>query len=106
MVSCVCRSLAVAALTGAAWGQTVYTYIGQVSSNSVLIAWGTTQGKSGENTIGRSSKSLGPAAVRIADRTLNTKKNWVEVKGLRPDTAYPYEVSIRGERAGGGTLNA
>jgi hypothetical protein len=98
------RCLTAAALIGAAWGQTVYTYVGQTTSNSVLIAWGTTQGTGRENTIGRGSKSLGPAAVRVGDRTVKTQKNWAQVKGLRPDTAYPYEVSIRGRRAGGGTV--
>jgi hypothetical protein len=70
----------------------------------VLIAWGTAQGKGGENTIGRDSKTLGPATVRIGERTVKTQKNWAQVRGLRPDTAYPYEISIRGQRAGGGTV--
>jgi hypothetical protein len=98
------RSLAVAALIGPAYAQTVHTYVGQVTSNSVLIAWGTAQGKAGENTIGRGSKPLGPATVRIADKTVKAKKNWTEVRGLRPDTPYPYEISIGGRRAGGGTV--
>jgi hypothetical protein len=98
------RSLTVAALIGAAHAQTVYTYIGQIAPDSVLIAWGTTQGKAGENTIGRNSKPLGPATVQIGDRTVKTRKNWAEVRGLRPDTVYPYEVSVRGRSAGGGTV--
>ena len=47
-------------LCGAASAQTVYTYIGQITSNSVLIAWGTTTG-GGENTIGRNSQPIGEA---------------------------------------------
>ena len=104
MARCLYRSLAVAALIGAAWGQTIYTYIGQISPRSVLIAWGTTQGKDNANTIGRSSKSLGLATVQVGDRTVKTRKNWVEVKGLQPDTPFPYEVSIGAKRVGGGTV--
>jgi hypothetical protein len=104
MVRGAVRSLTLAVLCQATYAQIVDTYVGQVTSNSVLIAWGTTQGKDGENTIGRGSKPLGRAAVRIADRTLKAKRNWVQVTGLRPDTQYPYEVSIGGRRAGGGTV--
>lgn len=98
------RSLTLAVLCQAACAQTLYTYVGQITPDSVLIAWGTTQGKAGQNTIGRSSRPLGPATVRIADRTVKTRRNWAEVRGLRPDTQYPYEVAIRGRRAGSGTV--
>jgi hypothetical protein len=90
---------AVLACAGAP-AQTVYTYIGQVRPNSVLIAWGNTLGRA-ENTIGRDSVSLGAAQVRIAGRTLAAEKNWIEVTGLEPDTAYPYEVLVDGKRVGG-----
>lgn len=97
--------LVVAALAGsAAWAQTVYTYIGQITSSSVLIAWGTTEGR-GDNTIGHASKPIGSAQVRIAGRSLTvTDHNWVEVTGLQPDTAYPYEVDVEGKRAGGAVV--
>jgi len=98
------RRLTLAVLCQAAWAQSVCTYVGQITPNSVLIAWGTTLGNAGENTIGRNSKPLGPATLRVADRTVKTKKNWAEIRGLQPDTQYPYEVSIRGRRAGGGTV--
>lgn len=98
------RLVALALWCGAALGQTVYTYIGQITPTSVLIAWGTTQGKGGENTIGRDSASLGAATVRIGNQTIRTEKNWAEVGGLKPDTQYPYEVEIGGQRAGGGTV--
>src|SRR4051794_9442305 len=88
---------------GPAWAQSVYTYIGQIGPTSVLIAWGTTQGR-GDNTIGRDSTPLGPAQVVIAGRTLAADRNWIEVTGLQPDTQYPYEVEISGKRAGGGTV--
>src|SRR5262249_29478841 len=66
--------------------QTVYTYIGQLRSNSVLIAWGNTTGR-GNNTIGRDSVRLGAAQVRIAGRSLDSAQNWINVTGLEPDTA-------------------
>ena len=33
------------------------------------------------------SISMGPAAVRIDNRTLFTTRNWMEVRGLKPDTS-------------------
>jgi Calcineurin-like phosphoesterase len=99
------RALALAALWGAAaFGQTVYTYIGQITSTSVLIAWGRTNGPGNENTIGRDSVSLGLATVHIADRVLLTDRNWIQVPNLQPDTVYPYEIVIRNQRTGGGTV--
>lgn len=90
----------VAVLCAAASAQDVYTYIGQITDTSVLIAWGTTQGRA-DNTIGRASKPLGAAQVRIGGRTLTSDRNWLEVTGLQPDTGYPYEVLIDGKRVGG-----
>lgn len=84
--------------------QTVYTYIGQITATSVLIAWGTAQGSGGQNTIGRGSVSMGPARVQIGDQTLTTGQNWIEAKGLRPDTPYPYTVEVSGKQVGSGTV--
>src|ERR1044071_4618880 len=98
------RAVFVAGLmwSAAASAQTIYTYIGQVTDTSVLIAWGTAQGR--ENTIGRDSRPLGEAQVRIADRPLKPDKNWIEVTGLKPDTVYPYEVDLNGRRVGGSVV--
>ena len=43
-------------LAAAASAQTVYTYIGQVTDHSVLIAWGTADSRA-YNTIGRDSRA-------------------------------------------------
>jgi hypothetical protein len=68
-----------------------YTYVGNVSPDSVLLAWGTADGA---NTIGRSSPSHGIATVRIAGRTLTSRANWLVVGDLKPDTGYPYQVLL------------
>ncbi len=96
-------ALAVPLLCGTAATPSVHVYIGQVTATSVLIAWGTTEG-GGVNTIGRESKPMGPAQVRIDNRTLPTDRNWMEVTGLRPDTRYPYEVDVNGRRIGGSVV--
>jgi tartrate-resistant acid phosphatase type 5 len=81
-----------------AHAQKFYTYIGDIGPNHVLIAWGTT---AGENTIGRSSQSHGPAVVRIDGRDLQvTDKNWLAIPNLKPDTDYPYEVLVKGRSIG------
>ena len=47
---------------------------------------------------------MGPAAVRIDNRTLPTTRNWMEVRGLKPDTSYPYEIFVNDRRIGGGEV--
>ncbi len=84
-----------------ALAQTYYTYIGSTNSDSVLIAWGTTDG---DNTIGRSSPSKGEATVGIDGRTPTTHQNWMVVGGLKPDTEYPYKVSLAGKQIDAGTV--
>jgi hypothetical protein len=100
----VIRTLAVFAAAiagGAAAGQSIHTYIGQITPTSVLIAWGTTQG-GGVNTIGRGSRPLGAVRVRINDHTYPVNdRNWLDVAGLHPDTPYSYEVDLDGKRIGG-----
>jgi hypothetical protein len=84
--------------------QKFYTYIGDLSPDSALIAWGTTRGRL-SNTIGRDSAPFGKTAVRVgAIEVTETKRNWVVVTGLTPDTEYEYRVHIAGKRIGGGML--
>ena len=83
------------ALPLAASAQKFYTYIGDVGPTHALIAWGTT---TGENTIGRTSRPHGKALIRIDGKEISVSdKNWIVVQGLRPDTEYPYEVSLNGK---------
>ncbi len=90
----ICLAIALFCCPAALGQQKFYAYIGDVAPTEVLIAWGTT---TGENTIGRSSASLGPATVRIDGRTIEvTDKNWTLITGLKPDTNYPYEVLLKG----------
>lgn len=83
--------------------QNFYNYVGQIEPRSVLLAWGTTAAGAG-NTIGRDSTPIGNATVRIANRTLPATQNWLVVDGLTPDTTYPYEIDIDGQRRGGGQV--
>ncbi|MBC8164560.1 MAG: hypothetical protein H7Y20_01665, partial [Bryobacteraceae bacterium] len=79
--------------------QKFYTYVGEAGADHVTIAWGTT---SGDNTIGRSSKSAGPAIVRVGTReTAVSDTNWTVIRGLEPDTEYDYEVRLSGQKIGG-----
>jgi len=75
-----------------------HAYVGQIESRSVLLAWGTTDGV---NTIGRSSASLGEAAIGIAGQSLKTSQNWVVVTGLLPDQSYGYSISVGDYRSSG-----
>ena len=87
-------------LSGNLWAGQFHSYIGQIESRAVLLAWGTTDGV---NTIGRSSPSLGKAAIVFGGQNLNTDKNWIVVTGLEPDHSYPYSVTV-GSQAGSGTV--
>ncbi len=99
-----CRAAALLLAAGiAASAQTVYTYVGQITAASVILAWGNTTGKD-SNTIGRDAASLGETRVRFGNQSLTTDKSWIEVSGLSPDTSYPYEVTIDGKQTGSGTV--
>lgn len=84
-----------------ALAQKFYTYIGNLNSDSVLIAWGTADGA---NTIGRSSPSKGTATIRIHGHVLTTRDNWIVVGDLDPDTEYPYQVELGGRTVGQGSV--
>ncbi len=74
----------------------VYTYVASLDSESVLLAWGTTE--EDHNSIGRDSRPLGKAEVRIDGRSIREQsRNWVHVTGLRPDQAYPYQILLDGK---------
>jgi tartrate-resistant acid phosphatase type 5 len=90
-------------LPAIAAGQRYYTYVGDVSANSVLLAWGTTEG--GNNTIGRHSITLGKVLVKLGGReAITDKQNWVSFDGLEPDREYRYEVFLGRRRIGDGTV--
>jgi hypothetical protein len=84
--------------------QTAYTYIGQITSNSVLIAWGTATGRRGENSIGRDSASMGQARVTLGEQSVSTDQNWIELRNLRPDTSYDYVVQVNEKKIGDGKV--
>jgi hypothetical protein len=80
----------------------LYTYIGSISPDSVVVAWGTTEGS---NTIGRTSRPHGKAIVRVGTQQAEvTDHNWASVGGLQPDTEYDYEVRVSGTRVGAGKV--
>ena len=82
--------------------QKIYTYVGRIASDSFLLAWGTTEGSG--NTIGRGSVPLGKAVVEVDGRQVPSERNWIAVKDLAPDTAYPYRLLIAGRVVARGTV--
>lgn len=96
------RFLILALIPLALEAQKFHTYVGQLDSDSVVLAWGTTTGDG--NTIGRTSTSHGRAQIRFGDRTLTSEQNWITIGELRPDTEYSYEIRIGEERVGQGKV--
>jgi tartrate-resistant acid phosphatase type 5 len=91
------------ALVAGAPAQPFYTYLGDVTAESVLIAWGTTRG--GGNTIGRDSQPLGSQMVlRVDGRDYPAEKNWRIVEGLAADKPHPYDVLVDGKSIGHGSF--
>ncbi|MDQ6663404.1 MAG: metallophosphoesterase, partial [Acidobacteriota bacterium] len=82
--------------------QAFFTYVGQIESRSVLIAWGA-PARTG-NTIGRASTSQGKARLTIADRNVDTTQNWTVVNDLQPGTDYPFQLAIDGKKMGEGKV--
>src|SRR5262245_29264716 len=79
-----------------------YTYIGNIAMHSVLIAWGTVGGPG--NTIGRDSRPMGKAVVKVGETSVPSDRNWAEVTGLKPDTLYDYQVQVDGQKIGDGKV--
>jgi len=79
-----------------------HVYVGQITSRSALLAWGSTRGI---NTIGRSSPNAGKAEVTIDGQPVSIPpgKNWVDLP-LSPDTRYHYKVVLDGRAIGEGDL--
>lgn len=95
--------LALCLLTPAiAFSRDFHVYVGNLSSDHVLIAWGTTNGK---NTIGRSSPLYLGATLKIAGREIRPLHNYVLVTNLAPDTDYPYEVLVEKRKVGAGKIH-
>ena len=73
----------------------VYSCVAALDSESVLLAWGTT--RDDHNSIGRGSRPLGKAEVRIDGRSISEQsRNWIHVTGLQPDQVYPYQILLDG----------
>lgn len=90
------------ALPLAAEAQKFYTYVGDIGTDRVLIAWGTT---AGVNTIGRSSAPHGAVTVRVGTQQVKVEnQNYALVTGLSADTEYDYEVSLNGRQIGSAKL--
>lgn len=89
-------------LPGRARAQEFYNYVGQIDAHSALIAWGIANAPG--NSIGRDSRPLGKAIVRMAGRDTPSDRNWAIISGLQPDTAYPYEIDIDGQKRGSGEV--
>ena len=89
------------ALALGADAQKFYTYVEDLGSDYVDLAWGTADG---HNTIGRSAPSHGEATVQIDGRTLVTRANQITVAGLSPDHEYSYKVSIGKTAVGQGEV--
>lgn len=96
------RIFLLALLAVSAVAQPFHVYVGDVGTDSAIIAWGTT---SGRNTIGRSSPSHGDATVVLGGEEHHVAdKNWIQIKGLTPDSEYNYEVRLDGDSIGAGSV--
>jgi len=82
--------------------QEFYNYVGQIDAHSALIAWGATEAPG--NSIGRDSRPLGKAILRMAGRNTPSDRNWVTINGLEADTTYPYEIDVDGQKRGAGEV--
>jgi len=78
-----------------------YTYVDDLGTDYVELAWGSADGV---NTIGRSAPSPGEATVHMAGRTLVTKANQIVVADLTPDHNYAYTVSLGQRTIGQGEV--
>ena len=94
--ACVALCLAVAL---AAPAEKSYTYVGDVGSNHVLLAWGTA---TGENQIGDPPAHMGKRSCASAVRSLRSQTKIMWSSGIcNPTTPeYDYQVDLAGRRIG------
>ena len=80
-----------------------YTYVVRITSESVVLAWGTTKGR--VNSIGRYSYPLGETRIRFGEKNYKqSTKNWIEIAGLQPDRYYDYVVTLGDLTIGEGSV--
>ncbi|MBI3472785.1 MAG: metallophosphoesterase [Candidatus Solibacter usitatus] len=82
--------------------QEFHVYVGQITADSVLLAWGKAAGSG--NVIGRDSVPWGKASVKVGERTVAAERNWAMVEGLAADTEYPYQITLNGVKIGEGQV--
>jgi tartrate-resistant acid phosphatase type 5 len=80
-----------------------HVYVGALDESSVTLVWGTLDGRK-DNTIGRGAAGKGPAQVRVGSKQIATDQSWLRVDGLEADRAYDYEVRVKGQSVGKGTV--
>ena len=85
--------LAALAISAAAENVPLRTYVAGLDADSVTLAWGTADGTV-RNTIGKGAEGSGEAIVTIDGRTIPSSASWVRIDGLKPDTIYPYSVTL------------
>ena len=85
--------VAASAFSFAAGDFPIRTYVAGLDSTSVTLAWGTADG-AGRNTIGKGAEGSGEAIVKIDGRTIPSSASWTRIDGLKPDTEYPYSVTL------------
>jgi tartrate-resistant acid phosphatase type 5 len=79
------------------------TYVGDLDSQSVTLAWGRASGTT-TNTIGRGAQGSGPLEVKIDGRSIASTKAWEKIEGLQPDTVYPYAIIQNGQTRSQGVV--
>ena len=87
--------LAALTVSFAAEDAPIRVYVADLDAESVTLAWGTADGTV-RNTIGKGAVGSGETIIKIDGRTISATSSWKRVDGLKPDTAYPYTVTING----------
>ncbi len=77
-------------------------YVGALTDSTATLVWGDPT-QSG-NSIGLKGAGLGLVTVEIGGQSHKTAASFLTVKGLDPDTAYPYRIIRLGEPALEGRL--
>jgi len=86
-----------------------FIYIQNLTHDSVVVAWGSPSG-AGDNTVGESSPSFGPAELRVFYRANGLPvpgspfraqdRNWIAVTLPEPSTEYGYDLYVNDQAWG------
>ncbi len=90
-------------LAAVSFAQPGVVYVANLDAESCTLAWGPLNGKS-INTIGWTAPGGGKAVLEFGNQKVESSRSWFKFDNLKPDTEYPFRVTLNGTEIGIGSI--